>query len=164
MQPDLEKAILDLSFRMRLLRIMQEDQSPAASLTERDATILSLLKKFGKLTISQIAEAAPNVSNSTISTNVTKLWRDKKMVSKTITPENQRTTMVELTEKGKEAIEVFDKLRAERFKTLLQAIKVTDEEKQVLLKVIARAIPFFDKHLGLYKRKRTTETMNSIKT
>lgn len=148
---DLEKAILEISLRMRLLKAMQEDESPSAGLTERDVMILRLLNERGKMTVSQIAAADPNVSNSTISTNITKLWRDKQMVSKTISPENQRTTVVELTDKGKKAIEVVNKQRAERFKTLFQAIEVTDDEKQVLLKILNRAIPFFDKHLGLDK-------------
>jgi len=151
MGPDLEKAILEISLRMRLLKAMQEDESPSAGLTERDVMILRLLNERGKMTVSQIAAAEPNVSDSTISTNITKLWRDKQMVSKTISPENQRTTIVELTDKGKKAIEVVNKQRAERFKTLFQAIEVTDDEKQVLLKILNRAIPFFDKHLGLDK-------------
>ena len=151
MGPDLEKAILEISLRMRLLKAMQEDKSLSEDLTERDVMILELLNKREKMTVSEIAAADPNVSDSTISTDVTKLWRDKKMVSKTISPENQRTTIVELTEKGKKAIEVINKQRAERFKTLFQAIEVTDDEKQVLLKILARAIPFFDKHLGLDK-------------
>jgi DNA-binding MarR family transcriptional regulator len=70
------------------------------------------------------------------------------MVTKTISPENQRITIVDLTEKGKKAIETYKKQRSERFQTLFEAIKVTDEEKNVLLRVIGRAIPFFDKHLG----------------
>jgi len=151
MGPDLEKAILEISLRMRLLKAMQEDESPSAGLTERDVTILRLLDERCKMTVSQIAAAEPNVSDSTISTNITKLWRDKQMVSKTISPENQRTTIVELTDKGKKAIEVVNKQRTERFKTLFQALEVTDDEKQVLLKILNRAIPFFDKHLGLDK-------------
>ena len=149
MGPDLEKAILEITLRMRLLKAMQEEQSPS-ELTERDVMILELLSTQGKMTVSQIASASPNVSDSTISTNITKLWRDK-MLSKTISPDNQRTTNVELTEKGKNALEVVNKQRTERFNTLFHALEVTQEEKQVLLKIMARAITFFDKHLGLEK-------------
>jgi len=73
------------------------------------------------------------------------------MVSKTISPENQRTTIVELTDKGKKAIELVNKQRTERFNTLFHALEVTDGEKDVLLKILNRAIPFFDKHLGFDK-------------
>lgn len=147
MGPGLEKAILELSLRMRLLRAMQED----TALSERDIMILEVLNQQGVMTVSRITAAIPAVSDSTISTTITKLWRDKKMVTKTISPENQRSTIVELTEKGKKAIEVLNKQRAERFKTLFQAIEVTDDEKQVFLNVLNRAIPFFDKHLRLEK-------------
>jgi DNA-binding MarR family transcriptional regulator len=151
MGPDLEKAILEVSLRMRLLKAMQEDESPSEGLNERDVMILQLLNERGKMTVSEIAAATPNASDSTISTDVTKLWRNKKMVSKTISPENQRTTIVELTDEGKKAIELVNKQRAERFRTLFHALKVTDGEKEVLLKILNRAIPFFDKHLGLEK-------------
>jgi len=149
MGPDLEKAIHEISLRMRLLRAIQEEESPFQDLTERDEMILSLLNERGRMTVSQIAAADPNVSSSTISTSITKLWRDKKLVSKTISPENQRTTIVELTEKGKKAVEIINQQRTERFQVLFDAIKVTDDEKEILIKVLTRAIAFFDKHLGL---------------
>ena len=41
--PALEKAILDLSSKMRYLKTIQEDKSPAGTLTERQAMILGLL-------------------------------------------------------------------------------------------------------------------------
>jgi DNA-binding MarR family transcriptional regulator len=151
MGPALEKAILEINLRMRLLKATQEDESLSEGLTERDVMILELLTERGKMTVSQIAAANPNISDSTISTNITKLWREKQMVSKTISPANQRTTIVELTDKGKKAIELVNKQRAERFNTLFHALEVTNGEKDVLLKILNRAIPFFDKHLGLDK-------------
>ena len=137
MGPDLEKAILEISLRMRLLKAMQEDESHPEDLTERDVMILGLLNERGRMTVSQIAAADPNVSDSTISTNITKLWRDKQMVSKTISPENQRTTIVELTDKGSKAIELVNQQRAERFKTLFKAIEVTDDEREVFVRSIS---------------------------
>jgi len=147
MGPDLEKAIYEISLRMRQLKAMQENKSYSEDLTERDVMILEALHQRGALAISQIAEAVPNVSDSTISTDVTKLWREKQMVSKEKNPQNQRTTIVELTDKGKDVIEVLKTERTERFKTLFRATEVTDEEKQVILKVLARTIIFFDRHL-----------------
>ena len=147
MGPDLEKAIYEISMRMRLMRAMQEDTSADDGLSEREIMILGLLAQRGPMTVSQIAQANPSVSDSTVSTSITKLWRDMKMVSKTISPENQRITIVELTAKGRGAIETVNKQRAERFKTLFKAIEMTDKEKDVFLKVLNRAIGFFDKHL-----------------
>ena len=149
MGPDLAKVIQELSSRMRHLKATQEDKVSAGNLTERDLMILGLLNENGKMAVSQISAADPTASESTISTTITKLWRDKKMVTKTISPENQRTTIVELTDKGKKAIEVYNKQRDERFKALFDAINVTEPEKEVMTKVLSRAITFFDKHLGV---------------
>jgi len=149
MGPDLAKVIQELSSRMRHLKATQEDKVSAGNLTERDLMILGLLNENGKMAVSQISAADPTASESTISTTITKLWRDKKMVTKTISPENQRTTIVELTDKGKKAIEVYNKQRDERFKTLFDAINVTEPEKEVMTKVLSLAITFFDKHLGV---------------
>ena len=101
MGPDLAKVMQELSSRMRHLKATQEDKASAGNLTERDLMILGMLNERGKMTVSQISAADPIASESTISTTITKLWRDKKMVTKTISPENQRTTIVELTDKGK---------------------------------------------------------------
>ena len=150
MGPDLEKAIHKISFRMRLFRARQENIGPQ-NLTERDIMLLELIEGHGSMTISQIAASYPGVSESTISTGVTKLWRDK-LVSKTINPENQRVTIVELTEKGAEALVVVKSQRAERFNTLFHAIETTDDEKQVFMRVLTRAIGYFDEVLGLDKR------------
>jgi len=151
MGPDLEKAIHELSLRMRLFRAMQEEDSSEDGLTERDLMILELLNSRGKLTVSEVAAAYSNVSFSTISTDITKLWRDKQMLSKTINPKNQRVTVVELTDKGKEAIEASTKQRAERYQRLFEAIKATQQEKEILVRIIERAVMFFDKNFGFGK-------------
>ena len=148
---DLSKAILDLSFRMRLIKAMQEEQVPSGDLTERDLMTLELLAEHGEMTVSEIAASYPNVSTSTISTNITRLWRDK-ILTKTINPENQRITTVTLTENGKKAFDVYNQQRTERFQRLFEAINVTDDEKVVFLNIINRAVKAFDKQLGLDKR------------
>jgi len=135
MGPDLEKVIHEISLRMRLLRSRQEDTG-SESLTDREIMLLELLDEHGKMTVSH---------------GVTKLWRDK-LVSKTINPENQRVTIVALTEKGKKTLAVVKRQRAERFNTLFHAIETTDDEKQVFLRVLTRAIAYFDEILGLDKR------------
>ena len=147
MTPDLEKAVYEISQKMEQLRVMQESRSHSEDLTERDIMILNVLSQRGKMSISEIVNAIPNVTDSTISTNVTKLWREKRMVSKTKDPENQRTTIVELTDIGKNAVEAHNEQKAERFKTLFRAIEVSDEERLILTKVLDRAIRFFEKRL-----------------
>ena len=107
MGPELEQAVHELALRMRMIRAIQEDTAPDNALTEREALILHLLKERGQMTVTQIAEAWPNVSESTVSMTITKLWRKHGMVSKTIDPENQRVTIVELTDKGKAELETI---------------------------------------------------------
>lgn len=153
MGPNLEKAISDLSLRMRLMRALQEDQAGEGALSERETLILQQLAEQGPISVSQIAEAWPNLSDSTISMTVTKLWRKHGFVTKTINPDNQRVTMVELSEKGKTELGKIMKQRSERFQALFDAMDVTDEEKQVLIRVCQRGVEFLDKMLGFDKKE-----------
>ena len=149
MSKDIAKGVRDLTLRMRFLKAIQEEQANGENLSERELLILELLSEKGDMTVSQVSAADPGASESTISSTITRLWRDKKMVTKTISPENQRTTIIGLTDKGRKIIEIFNKQREERFKTLFEAINVTDGEKEALLNVLRRATAFFDKHLGI---------------
>lgn len=149
MGPELEKVINDLAFRMRMLRAFQEDQSGEGSLSEREVLILQQLAEQGPLSVSQIAEAWPSVSDSTISMAITKLWRKRGLVTKTIDPGNQRVTMVELSEKGKAELDTVMKQRNERFQMFFHAINVSEEEKQVLIQVFQRAVDFMDQSMRL---------------
>jgi len=149
MGPDIEKVINELSLRMRLIRAMQEDQEAEGSLSEREVLILQQLAEQGPLSVSQIASAWPNVSESTISTTLTRLWQKKKLVSKTISPDNQRMTIIELTDKGRAELQIVFEHRNERFNALFHAINVTEEEKEVLVRVCRRGIQYLDKFLGI---------------
>jgi DNA-binding MarR family transcriptional regulator len=148
---ELGKLIDDLSMRLRLVRAAQEGMSQNEDLSERDILLLELLSSRGKMAVSEISAAYPNVSESTISTNITKLWKNKKLVSKTINPENQRVTFVDLTDKGREVLSVIKQQRGERMAILFRAMKFSDEERTMMEQVVARAIEFFDEHLGLKK-------------
>lgn len=148
MENNLVKAISELSLRMRLIKSMQEEKSSSTDLTDREILLLELLEKAGTMTVSQIAALHPNVSESTISTTITRLWRDRKVVSKTISPENQRVTNVELTEKGKIELEVFASHQAVRYKALLKAMQISETEGQMLFEIMSRAVKVFDSHLA----------------
>lgn len=153
MGPELMKAIMGLSRRMLTLKATQEDQESEGAVGERELMILDLLKEKGVVSVSEIAEAIPSVSYSTISTDITRLWRDKKMVDKSIDPENQRVTLVELTEKGHKAVEFMQQKRNERMNQLYKAMNTTREEEEVIIRVSNRAINHFDKLLGLDGRQ-----------
>ena len=157
MSQELGKAIQELTLRMRLLKVAQEDKSNLEEMTDRDIMILMLLNDRKKMTVSEIAAADATASSSTISTAITHLWRDKKMVSKTISPKSQRVTIVELTEKGKKAVETVLTQRSERFESLLKAIQVTDDEEQILINVCRRASKFMDKQFGFRTNNSGTE-------
>jgi len=152
MGPEFEKAIHELSLRMRLIRAMQEGDMPE-TISEREALILQQLLERESMTFSEIAESWPNVSESTISMTITRLWREKGLVSKTINPENQRITFVSLTKLGKQEIEKCLKQRSERFNALFHAINVTPEEKEVLIRICKRGARFLDEYLGLQEQE-----------
>jgi DNA-binding MarR family transcriptional regulator len=155
MAAELAKLIDELGMRMRLLRAAQEGQSHAEDLSERDILLLELLGTRGRMMVSEISAAYPNVSDSTISTNITKLWRNKKLVSKTINPDNQRVTFVELTDKGRELLQVIKRQRSERLATLFVAMKFEDGEREVLARLAERAVTFFDKQFAITKMERS---------
>ena len=148
MGPELEKSVHELALRMRMIRAIQEEMAPAGALTEREALILHLLKEREQMTVTQIAEAWPNVSESTISMTLTKLWRELGLVSKTISPENQRVTLVELTDKGRAELETIFKQRSQRIKALFDSINMTDEEKQVMISICQRGVKVLDQFLS----------------
>jgi DNA-binding MarR family transcriptional regulator len=146
MGPDLEKAINELSLRMRLIRAMQEDHNPKGALTERESLILQQLSEHGPQPVSQIAQVWPDISESTISITLSKLWKQK-LVSKTISPDNQRVTMVDLTDKGRLELAKILEHRRQRFQMFFDAIQVTPEEKEVLIQVFQRGVSFLDQVL-----------------
>jgi len=144
--------------RMRLIKSLQEEKSSIEQLSDRDILLLEMLSKAGSMTVSQIAALHPNISESTISTTITKLWRDKKVVSKTISPENQRVTNVELTDKGREILTVYADHQSQRYKALLNAMQLSEDEKKVLLDIIQRTLTVFDTQLA--KDKTAAEIIN----
>ena len=154
MSPELMNAIVELSRKMLTLEAIQETQATAGAVTERELIILELLKEKGVLSVSDIAEQIPSVSYSTISTDITRLWRDNKMVTKTVDPENQRVTLVDLTDKGRKTAETMLKQRDNRMSELYKAMNTTSQEEEVIIKVSNRASKYFDnllKNNGLKK-------------
>jgi DNA-binding MarR family transcriptional regulator len=154
MGPELMNAILGLSRRMLTLKATQEDQAFEGAIGEREVMILRMLKEKKTVSVSEIAEAIPNVSYSTISTDITRLWREKKMVNKSIDPDNQRITLVELTAKGRKTIEFIQKKRNERMNQLYEALNTTKKEEEIIIRVSNRATEYFDKLLGLNGHKK----------
>jgi phosphoenolpyruvate synthase/pyruvate phosphate dikinase len=63
------------------------------------------------MSISEISQLCPTISNSTISTTITRLWKDKKLAEKKILPENQRITNVSLTAEGRRVFNCATRIR-----------------------------------------------------
>ena len=157
MGPDLQKVLNEFTLRMRLMRAFFQEQTGEETLSERETLILQQLAERGPLSVSQISENWPNVSDSTISMAVTKLWRDRGLVTKTIHPSNQRITMVGLSEKGKKELDAIMKQRNERFQMFFEAINVSEEEKEVLIRIFRRGVQYMDKMLGFENKASDTQ-------
>jgi DNA-binding MarR family transcriptional regulator len=149
MKNNTEKLIYDMAFRVRLYIASKVSEQKVGDLTERETLILELVGMKGNMSISEIGSLYPTVSNSTISTTITKLWKDKKLVDKRILPENQRVTTVSLTEKGKKVLEEIKRTQSEVFSTVTVSLGLSPDQVQYFQEILENAISFFDKTLGL---------------
>ena len=149
MEKDLDMLIYELIFRVRLYRWSKNAAVKTEDLTERDMLLLEILSMKENMSISDIAALYPNVSGSTISTTITKLWKDKKLVNKTIFPENQRVTMVNLTDEGKRIVEQIQETDLKMYKTISTSLNLLSKHNEFFTRSIQKTIEFFDNQLGL---------------
>ena len=114
-----EILIYSLALRARLyIASKLSEENRVSDLSDREALILELIDTKGSMSISEISNFYPKVSNSTISTTVTKLWKEKKLVDKYILPENQRITTVSLTDEGRQVLGQIKRSQADIFNTV----------------------------------------------
>jgi DNA-binding MarR family transcriptional regulator len=145
-----EKLIYDMAFRVRLYIASKISEQKVGDLTDRETLILELVGMQGNMSISEIGNLYPTVSNSTISTTITKLWKDKKLVDKRILPENQRrVTTVSLTDKGRQVLEEIKRTQSEVFSTVTVSLGLTPDQVGHFHDLLENAIGFFDETLGL---------------
>ena len=145
-----ESMIYDMALRVRLyIASRLADGNRIIELTERETLILQLIGTTGRMSISEICNFYPRVSSSTISTTITKLWKEKKLVDKNILPENQRITTVNLTEKGQKALKEIKKKQSDVFNTVTTSLGLSAEQNESFQIVLKSAIGFFDDMLGL---------------
>jgi DNA-binding MarR family transcriptional regulator len=145
-----ESMIYDMAFRVRLyIASRLADGNRINDLTERETLILQLIGTTGRMSISEICNFYPRVSSSTISTTITKLWKEKKLVDKNILPENQRITTVNLTEKGQKALKEIKKKQSDVFNTVTTSLGLSAEQNASFQIILETAIGFFDDMLGL---------------
>ena len=144
-----ESLIYDMAFRVRLYMASKISEQKVGDLTDRESLIIELVGMKGSMSISEIGSLYPTVSNSTISTTITKLWKDKKLVDKRILPENQRVTTVTLTEKGKEILSEIKRTQADVFSTISVSLGLSPDQADYFHDILKNAISFFDETMGL---------------
>ncbi|UCD82247.1 MAG: MarR family transcriptional regulator [Desulfobacterales bacterium] len=145
-----EKMIYDMAFRVRLyIASKLSEENRVRDLSDREALILELIDTKGSMSISEISNFYPKVSNSTISTTVTKLWKEKKLVDKYILPENQRITTVSLTDEGRQVLGQIKRSQADIFNTVSKSLGLSVNQNESFRQILKSAISFFDDLLGL---------------
>ena len=145
-----ETMIYDMAFRVRLyIASILSEENRSNDLSEREALVLELIGAKGRMSISEIGNFYPKVSSSTISTTITKLWKDKNLVDKKILPENQRITTVNLTEKGRIVLEQFKKNQLDIYETVTTSLGLSAEQSDSFQHILGQAIGYFDDLLGL---------------
>ena len=150
MEKSTESMIYDMAFRVRLyIASMVSGKKVVGDLTDRESLILELVGMKGSMSISEIGNLYPTVSNSTISTTITKLWKDKHLVDKKILPENQRITTVTLTEKGQKILEEIKRTQADVYSTVAVSLGLSPDQVEYAQELLENSIGFFDDILGL---------------
>jgi DNA-binding MarR family transcriptional regulator len=149
MKKNMESLIYDMAFRVRLYIASKISENKVGDLTDRESLIIELIGMKGSMSISEIGNLYPTVSNSTISTTITKLWKDKQLVDKRILPENQRVTTVTLTETGKKILSEIRRTQSDVFGTVTVSLGLSPDQIENFQEIIEHAIVFFDKSLGL---------------
>jgi DNA-binding MarR family transcriptional regulator len=148
MTKNIETLIYEISLRVRLFMASKRAGNTDIDLTDRECLLLELIGMREKMSISQISKLCPTVSNSTISTTITGLWKDRKFVDKKILPENQRITIVSLTAQGKRVLNEIKKSQSEVYKTIAQSLNLSPEQDEYFKAFIENAISFFNNKLG----------------
>jgi DNA-binding MarR family transcriptional regulator len=149
MKKHTESLIYDMAFRVRLYIASKISENKVGDLTDRESLIIELIGMKGSMSISEIGSLYPTVSNSTISTTITKLWKDKQLVDKRILPENQRVTTVTLTEKGQKILSEIRRTQSDVFSTVTVSLGLSPDQVENFKEILEHAIGFFDKTLGL---------------
>ena len=151
-----EMMIYDMAFRVRLyIAAKLSEEKRVNDLSDREALLLELIGTKGSMSISEISNFYPKVSNSTISTTITKLWKEKKLVDKNILPENQRITTVSLTDKGRDILEQIKQKQSDVFSTVAKSLGLTAEQNESFHQILESSIGFFDELLELRLNEST---------
>lgn len=148
MAKNIETLIYEISLRVRLFMASKEARNNIADLTQRERLLLELIGMRENMSISEISKLCPTVSNSTISTTISKLWKERNLVEKRILPENQRITTVSVTTRGRDVLHAIKEAESEVYKTIAESLGLSPEEDEFFKAFIENAIQFFNQKLG----------------
>jgi DNA-binding MarR family transcriptional regulator len=141
--------LYELSLRVRVLRASRESTADTSSaLTRREELLLEIIGLRGPSSVSSIRASYPSVTLSSISSSITELWK-KKLVEKHVNPDDQRLTMIKLSEKGKEVLTSIRKSQKIMLGKVTESLNLTEEQEVLLKDLLFRSINYFDQHLDL---------------
>jgi DNA-binding MarR family transcriptional regulator len=141
--------LYELSLRVRLLRASRESTADKSSaLTRRDELLLEIIGLREQSSVSSIRASYPSATLSSISSSITELWK-KKLVEKHVNPDDQRLTMVRLSENGKEVLTSIRKSQKIMLGKVTESLNLTREQEVLVRDLLIRSINFFDQYLDL---------------
>jgi DNA-binding MarR family transcriptional regulator len=145
---NIETLMYEIGLRARLFRTSKGAGNHVVVLTQRERLLVELIGMRDNMSISEISRLFPTVSNSTISTTITRLWKDRRLVEKRILPENQRITNVSLTVKGRRVLNAIKVGESEVYKKIAESLELSPEQDEYFKAIIEIAIIYFNHQLG----------------
>jgi DNA-binding MarR family transcriptional regulator len=141
--------LYELSLRVRVLRASQESITDKSSaLTRREELLLEIIGLRVQSSVSSIRASYPSVTLSSISNSITELWK-KKLVEKHVNPDDQRLTMITLSEKGKAVLTSIRKSQKIMLGKVTESLNLTEEQEVLVKDLLFQSINYFDRHLDL---------------
>ena len=144
MESKFSRLIYEMGLMVRVMQSSLAYEKRIGDLTERETLLIELLGSKSDMSISEICELHPQVSASTISTTITKLWKEKSLLIKTILPENQRVTIVNLTKQGRCVLKDIKAMHIAMYSIIEDSLGMTAKELNWLSERVEKAIEFFD--------------------
>jgi DNA-binding MarR family transcriptional regulator len=141
--------MVELNLRVRLLRASRESTADKSSaLTLREELLIEIIGLREQSSVSSIRASYPSATLSSISSSITELWK-KKLVEKHVNPDDQRLTMVKLSENGKKVLTSIRKSQKNVLGKVTESLNLTGEQEILVRDLLIRSINYFDQYLDL---------------
>jgi len=150
MARSLERAIYEVSLRMRLTKAVQDFKTTSGTekLTEREILLLELLNERKGMSVLEVASFFPGTAESTISAALMRLWKRPRPHLQGHRYGKPQGTGCGAVRQGQKALQGIKRNSDARFGLLLEAISVTPKERTVIEEVLERALGYLDQRLG----------------